>query len=137
MVRERKTCLHTSLLSIPHLALFYLFLSLSFVVQLNACMLFADDGNVCIWVNSKQHRKELDISRPISMCLAVCTPEGKHVDNSFFPRLISVLVLWFRTRQSLCWWTCTDMSLRLVQTDLWGRLLYTTMINLMWAKQAP
>ncbi len=25
----------------------------------------------------------------------------------------------------------------LVQTDLWGRLLNTTMIDLMWAKQAP
>jgi hypothetical protein len=27
--------------------------------------------------------------------------------------------------------------LGLVQTDSWGRLLYTTMIDLMWAKQAP
>ena len=106
MVWERNTFLRPFLLSIPHLSHFYLFLSLSFVAQLITCMnACQEDGNVCIWVNLKQHGLELDIRRPISMCLAVCTPEGKHVDNSFSPPLILVAFLWFRTRHSLFWWT--------------------------------
>ena len=48
------------------------------------------------------------------MCISVCTPEGKHVDKSFFFPT-SVLFV-YRKRQRLCWWRHRAMSLLLLQT---------------------